>query len=367
MTAEENNLSGLKFEQYQSIRHGGDLHKAIRQYGGKKEEWLDMSTGISPWAYPVTNIPNALWCNLPESCDKLTEAASSYYSYPANQIVVTPGSQLAIRLLPTLIGKQQIVGVPMIGYQEHVNAWQSAGHKIIFYQNIEELEQLCCSGQVDSAIVINPNNPTGELVPPDRLHEISNKLSGLLVVDEAFVDITPNYSTLNSELASNTIVLRSIGKFFGLAGARIGFMFGSNPINHRLKNIFTPWTISGPSQHIATRALLDTHWQAQQNSRISQQCNALERDLRTFIKKQVEAKAQLTAIGLFNTLTGSSEFIEDTHIQLANSKIWTRIGDDQCGQNWIRFSLPGNEYERFKSAIEDILTAKIIILSRPHH
>ncbi len=268
---------------------------------------------------------------------------------------MTPGSQLAIRLLPSLIDAKQTVAIPSIGYQEHHYAWQNSGHNVRLYRSIEELEHLSSNREIESAVVINPNNPTGEAAAPTRLKTISRQLPGLLVVDEAFIDLEPSFSMLNSDLEGNVLIMRSLGKFFGLAGARIGFLIGLHKLNHALKCVLNPWTLSGPGQYIAECALNDTQWQIEQRARISRHQACMKNALTSFIRTQINHNAQLSATGLFNTLFADAKFIERIHTHLAQAKIWSRIGDAESEVNWIRFSLTDeNGLDRFAQALKSI-------------
>jgi len=325
------------------VRHGGNLIEAIRRYGGEHGDWLDLSTGISPWSYPIPEIPKRIWHDLPCPSNELVKSAALYYGCSEKSITVTPGSQLAIRLLPRLIESKQSVAIPHIGYQEHHYAWQGSGHKILLYSNIEELEYLTSVGKVDNAVVINPNNPSGETASINELKAIAQRLSGLLIVDEAFMDAQPQLSMLNERLEPNVLIMRSLGKFFGLAGARIGFLIGLDPLNLSLRALLNPWALSGPSQYIAEQALNDIEWQIQQNARLSQQQERMKNCLNSFLARHTNQEAQLTATGLFNTIFSGAEFIERVHTQLAEAKIWSRIGDAENERNWIRLSLPDQE------------------------
>jgi len=341
----------------QAIRHGGDLHNAIRQYGDS-EQWLDLSTGISPWSYPASPPDTVLWRELPASHETLLTAASNYYFCDSAQVIATPGSQLAIRLIPQQLVTQQKVAIPQIGYQEHAYSWQMAGHQIVRYRNHQELNSLVERGKVESAVVINPNNPTGELVAPESLVRLSDHIKGVLVIDEAFSDIQSHSSVckLKDPIPNNVVVLKSMGKFFGLAGARIGFVVGSHPIIARLNILFSPWSISGPSIELATMALQDRDWQFAQTARINS-CASQQRE----IMKSFLPHYQLFDQSLFFTLFAKEEAIALLHDYLVQQKIWSRLGDpflDQSYQslNWLRLSLAGEHFDRLANAFEQFST-----------
>ena len=92
-----------------------------------------------------------------------------------------------------------------------------------------------------------------------------------MVVDEAFADAEPENSLVSlagSVDAPNLIVLRSLGKFFGLAGARVGFLFGDRDKLDGLREMIGPWAVSHPSRAVAKAALLDFTWHAEARTRL---------------------------------------------------------------------------------------------------
>ncbi|MCH2191360.1 MAG: pyridoxal phosphate-dependent class II aminotransferase [Gammaproteobacteria bacterium] len=335
------------------VRHGGNLQEAIKQYGGEIHEWLDLSTGISPWPYPIPNIPSDIWRDLPNLSPDLLSAASQYYRCSIDQITVTPGSQLAIRLLPTLVHGKQSVAIPEMGYKEHLHAWKVAGHKLVFYESINELIRLCENQLVTNVVIINPNNPSGEAMSPAVLERLSPTIPGVMIVDEAFMDLNEEYSLLNRALSGNIVVLRSVGKFFGLAGARVGFAIGKHPLNRQLRELFNPWSITGPSQYVVKQALENKQWQHNQRERVKTQSKMFEASLKIFVSAHTHKSFEIVATGLFNTIRGDALAIANMHNLLAQHKVWTRIGDATDERNWLRISLPDNHvFERVVGVLE---------------
>lgn len=237
------------------LEHGGRLLRAVRQYGIAREHWLDLSSGIAPWAYPIPPIPVDAWARLPETEDGLEEAARRYYG--THQLLPVAGSQAAIQALPLLrpLGR---VGVLTPCYAEHPHAWQRAGHQLI------ELDEAQVDGMLDSLdvlVLVNPNNPTGRRVPRERLLDWHARLAergAWLVVDEAFIDNTPEHSVIDCAERAGLIVLRSFGKFFGLAGVRLGFVAAELALLQRLADLLGPWTVSGPTRVLAQASFVDT-------------------------------------------------------------------------------------------------------------
>ena len=170
-----------------SLHHGGRLREAAARYKVPVANWLDLSTGISPWSWPVPDVPPRVWQRLPEEEDDLVAIAADYYRCPAPWLLPVPGSQFAIGRLPPLMDPGT-VALPAWGYREHHNAWRQSGHHCHHYRSADELTALASDGAVDYAVVINPNNPSTETLPADYLLAVSEQLQrrgGCLVVDES--------------------------------------------------------------------------------------------------------------------------------------------------------------------------------------
>lgn len=243
------------------LEHGGNLNDAVRRYGRPRDQWLDLSTGINPRSYPVPALAADAWQRLPETSAALLQAAQAYYG--ASSLLPVAGTQAAIQALPRLRAQSRVVTASP-AYAEHAHRWKSDGHEVrqVMYSQLESAIDNC-----DVMIVCNPNNPTGETVAPDVLLNWAERLAvrgGWLIVDEAFCDTVPQQSVAfaSSNETSNLIVLRSVGKFFGLAGVRLGFVLAHAELLTQLADAIGPWTVSGPAQQIGAAALADTAWQA---------------------------------------------------------------------------------------------------------
>lgn len=234
------------------VAHGGDLDAVRRRFPTAPEPWIDLSTGINAVPYPVPNLPTEAWSRLPtrQQEQALIEGAALRYGVrdPA-RIVAAPGTQALIQLLPRLVPKSRVAVVGPT-YEEHEACWARQGHKVSVVASFDD------AAGADVVIVVNPNNPTGRLLPPAALR----RTKGLLVVDEAFVDLLPPDASLAGCLPANTIVLRSFGKVYGLAGVRLGFAIAERRIADRIRDELGPWSVSGPALEIGRRALGDTAW-----------------------------------------------------------------------------------------------------------
>ncbi|OUM04583.1 threonine-phosphate decarboxylase [Pseudomonas syringae] len=249
------------------LEHGGRLRAAARHYGIDQADWLDLSTGIAPWPWPIPDIPSRAWARLPETDDGLEAAACTYYGVP--QLLPVSGSQAAIQALPR-VRRGGRVGVLSPCYAEHAHAWRKSGYVV---REVGEQDVEYFLDSLDVLVVVNPNNPTGLHLSAERLLEWHARLAergGWLVVDEAFMDNTPGLSLAAETWRIGLIVLRSFGKFFGLAGVRLGFVLAEPVLLRSLAQEIGPWTVSGPTRIIGQACLSDLSGQVLQRERSDQ-------------------------------------------------------------------------------------------------
>lgn len=323
------------------LEHGGQLRLAASHYNIPLADWLDLSTGINPDPWPVPALPNDVWQRLPESGDGLEAAAAAYYGNP--NLLPVAGSQAAIQRLPTLMPRAVVACISPL-YSEHPQAWQHAGHKLRFLQNA--LLPRALAAATPYVLLCNPNNPTADRHPQAAVIDAAQQLKkrgGWLIVDEAFIDATPadSVATLaGTAEAPNLIVLRSLGKFFGLAGARVGFILAAPDLLARMHEAMGPWTVSGPARAVARLALQDSAWQESTRTRLQ---TAGER-LHALLAPLGEVKST----ALFATL--NTPQANELHEALARRGILTRRFDQQP---LLRFGLPGSEagWQRLSDAL----------------
>jgi cobalamin biosynthetic protein CobC len=303
------------------LEHGGKLDAFSKEYGIPLNDWLDLSTGINPIGYPVGKIPPEAFRRLPNDSDLLDVLAAEYYH--SQRALPVAGSQAAIQAIPRL-REHSKVAVLTPSYNEHIHSWQSNGHSVIAMNSSEIDSQI---EQFDVVVVCNPNNPTGEIFSPITLLSWLSKLQasgGWLIVDEAFADVNEDYSISSEATAEGLIVLRSLGKFFGLAGVRVGFVLTWEELHLRLKSISGPWCISGPSRHIAQVALQDCSWQKEAKEKLR---NSTER-----------LKNMLIAVGLSPAGVPHPQAL-NIHSLLCKQGILTRFFREPLS---LRFGLPGS-------------------------
>ena len=326
------------------LNHGGNLGEMVRRMGRPAGEWLDLSTGINPHAWSAPTPPPETWQRLPDRHDGLIAAATHYYGTDA--VLPVPGSQAALAMLPWLRERSR-VGVIAPGYGEHRAAWERAGHEVV---PISTAQLAGGAGTAfDVLVLINPNNPDGTLFDPATLHDWRSGLAsrgGWLVVDEAFVDTLPGQSLAPLLPQEGVVVLRSIGKFFGLAGMRLGFALGDEALLERLEEALGPWAVNGPARWVARQALVDTVWQERMRTRLVEEGERLEALLARHFAQRIAGTP------LFRTvLLPEAAAI---HEALAEQGVLVRLLDRQEG---LRFGLPPDEagWVRLEAALARVL------------
>ena len=298
--------------------HGGGLDAAIANHGGSRADWLDLSTGINPVSFPVGGIADETWSALPDSCAvaRLEAAARNFWGVPEEaEVVAAPGASALIARMPDVAGPGE-VHVPEPTYNEHAAAFRAGGRKV--------------SAEAPSAAIhvyVHPNNPDGRLWPADVLDRPS-----LAIVDESFCDALPEASHVPLAARPGVVVLKSFGKFWGLAGLRLGFAIFRPAGDGRrgLAELLGPWPVSGPALEIGARALEDVVWAEAARARLRVDSDRLDR---------LMGAAGARAIG------GARPFrlyeVDDARAwqdRLARSRVWSRVFP--YSKTWLRLGLP---------------------------
>lgn len=317
--------------------HGGNLDLARQRFGGRAEDWIDLSTGINRLPYPVGAIAAHHWQALPSrsEMEALHQAAQHAYRTTA-PIVAMGGAQAAIQLLPQLAprGRARILAPT---YNEYAPVLSAAGWEVV---EVGELDSLAGA---NLAIVVNPNNPDGRRDAPKNLLALLPHV-GRLIIDESFVDAVPELSLASEAGRPGLLILRSFGKFYGLAGLRLGFAIGHAADIAKLAAASGPWPISGAAIAIGCRALRDDAWAKATSARLARDCVRLDEMV------QSQGWRLIGGAPLFRLYETSDALAAQA--TLARGEIWSRI----FAQNptWLRLGLPGAEAEW--SRLAEVLT-----------
>jgi cobalamin biosynthetic protein CobC len=305
--------------------HGGGLDAAVREFGGIRSDWLDLSTGINPHPYPIPTVPGFAWNALPDThaTAALEAAARQFWNVPTDaSVLAASGASALIARIPQLLPAGS-VSITRPTYNEHEAAFRDFGWDT-------------GAGNTNAQVIVNPNNPDGRIW---NAEEIS---SDLVVIDESFCDVTPDDTLIHLAANPGTIVLKSFGKFWGLAGLRLGFAIGDPALIARLSDMLGPWPVSGPALAIGREALTDAAW-------------ALE--TRRRLRKSSERLDQVMGVHGATLIGGTSLFrlyevdnAQAWQSKLACQRIWSRIFP--YSKTWLRLGLPTDDgWQRLEDAL----------------
>ncbi len=315
--------------------HGGNLDFAISIYGGSATDWLDLSTGINRIPYENLVVSEINFFGLPDKSSfiSLINVASNSYNVPAKaSILPIAGVQMGIQAIPH-IKEYGIAKILSPTYNEYHAALKRFGWKVLCVKNLNDLNG------ADLAVVVNPNNPDGRTCTQRELLKILPNV-GKLIVDESYCDPTPELSMVPHAGEKNLIIFKSIGKFFGLAGIRLGFVIGQKIEVEFFSKMVGPWSVSGPALEVGRRALSDIAWIKQTRKRLNYDATRFSHLIAESNLKSAGSTMLFHLIKLDNA--------KGAQIAFAEEMIWTRIFS--YSKNWLRIGLPGTEDEWLRLA-----------------
>ncbi|WP_319824799.1 threonine-phosphate decarboxylase [Thalassovita sp.] len=305
--------------------HGGGIDAAAARFGGARAGWIDLSTGINPVPYPIGQVSIDAWTELPdtEATIRLLDAARAFWNVPQEAaIVAAPGASALIRHIP-LLRPAGTVDIPRPTYNEHWAAFEAAGWAE-------------ASDRPDARVLVHPNNPTG------IWHEPAALTAPLTVIDESFCDVAPEQSLIAHSQQRGQIVLKSFGKFWGLAGLRLGFAIGHPQDISALGQMLGPWAVSGPALQIGARALSDHEWAHATRTRL--QADAARLD--ALMTRAGAGLAGGTTLFRLYSVDDCQQWQE----RLAHHRIWTRVFP--YSRHYLRLGLPAPQHwQRLEAAL----------------
>ena len=316
-------------DHVRTTEHGGVLDRAISRFGGQRADWLDLSTGINPHAYPLPPIDNSLWTDLPDKgLQQDVEAAAAAAYHTTRPCLALAGAQQAIQLYPALFARyitSRRARLLHPSYSEHEGQLLRQNWQV---ERVRSIKQLAGAGL---AVVVNPNNPDGRYSRPEQLFSLAEQV-GVLVIDESFCDPLPRLSVCPHLTAQhdNILVLRSFGKFYGLAGLRLGFAVGAQSHLSDLSEMMGSWAVSGPALAVGRAALTDRIWITQMTTKLATESDQLD---------QLATAAGWQIVGgtsLYRLYQMSDAAAWQDH--LARHQIWVRAFSYNA--NWLRLGLP---------------------------
>lgn len=315
--------------------HGGDLDRAVQLFGDG--EWIDLSTGINRRPWPVGRLSDTALACLPgiAASARLIGIAADWFGCPAENVLPVAGASAAIQLIPRILSPGR-AAVLSPSYNEHAASLRAAGWQTGACFLPEEMTG------ADLAVLVNPNNPDGREWTPEYLTGLAAQV-GHLVVDESFADARPDLS-LAPALPANTLVLRSFGKFWGLAGLRLGFVIAAPELLARLSATAGPWSVSGPALEIGSAAMADAGWA---DDTIVYHAEASLRLDRIALRAGWQPVGGTHLFRLYET--GDATVAQH---RLARAHIWSRRFPYSTG--WLRLGIPGSaaEWDRLVAALQ---------------
>jgi cobalamin biosynthetic protein CobC len=303
--------------------HGGGLDAAIARFGGQRSDWLDLSTGINPTPYPVPNIPQSAWTDLPDQAaqEALILAARRFWDVPKElDIIAASGVSALISTLPTCAGTGGFhISKPT--YNEHEASFLSAGF------SFEE--------DGHTQIYVHPNNPDGRKM---TAQEILSKHKSLSIIDESFCDCSPSDSLLGLAKEENIVVLKGLGKFWGLAGVRLGFAIAKPELANRIQDRIGPWAVSGAAQVIGAKALSDLNWANEMRLKLHNDAARLDKLLTHFGINLVGGTDLFRLYDCDNAQTVFDKLAENKILCriFPYSDRWVRLGLPGCNEDWVQ-------------------------------
>lgn len=297
--------------------HGGGLDAAIIRFGGTRIGWIDLSTGINPHPFPHGGLPADAWTALPDKTaqTRLIDAARAFWQVPDDaDILAAPGASALIAQTPHLAAKGA-VRIPGPTYNEHAAAFEA------------QRWQVTNEGPGTAQVVVHPNNPDGRLWTAETL---PCPAATLTIIDESFCDVAPAQSLMALADEPGKVILKSFGKFWGLAGLRLGFAIGDPALIARLRDALGPWAVSGPALHLGAAALEDTHWARQTRERLAEDAAHLDALM------QIAGARVLGGTTLFR-LYKVDDATTWQH-RLAKHRIWSRTFP--YNPQWLRLGVP---------------------------
>lgn len=331
--------------------HGGNKPALCRLLGIEECGLLDLSSAVSHSPFHLPELPQKLLTELPYESAELNATAAQYYGVHPAQVLASAGSQAAIQALPRLRAKSKVL-LPRVGYAEHRQCWEAAGHTSCFYEDAgrKSVSEALRQHQPDVVVLIHPNNPTADYVAAADIEHWRALLpsDGQIVIDEAFIDPTPEHSLVSLLGMSGLVILRSVGKFFGLPGLRLGFVLAEPALLRALREAFGPWSVSSLAQWAGCQMLTSRTWQQSMTRQLlaksEQQCNLLR-----------AAGLEPHATPLFTSLKLTHEEAAYLALELLKRGIAPRYYHQHPDWAWLRLGLaPADGMDRLEQALKDI-------------
>ena len=267
-----------------NYKHGGNLRELASKIGSGEADICDFSANVNPlgppdWLRAVVSRAVDVLANYPDpNCEKLVKTIANRYNIAEGEILVANGSAEIINAIPRALNLKHAI-IPVPAYGDYYQACKIAG------LSVEKLDMTtsqdltldlnalgdCVKGG-ELVFIVNPNNPTGLSLDTNKLRAFIKKHNDtIFIIDEAFIDFLKDSESLIIDRPANVIVLRSMTKFYAIAGVRLGFAVGPEGLIEQVRKQITPWSVNAFAQEIGVRAIEDSQYAAKTIETVS--CN----------------------------------------------------------------------------------------------
>lgn len=240
--------------------HGSIPYRELRRLGLRPSEIIDVSATVNPWPLPPRVSEKIAEVNLahyPDNeCREAVEALASFHDIPPEWIACTAGMTEAIFILPCIHRKALTLGPTYGDYAAAFDRHQAPVRRVPFPRNRVEFDAVPGNVREESCslvMVCNPNNPTGDYLPPEDLRELCEALPGVTVcVDESYQEMGESCETALGLVSRyrNLLVLKSLTKPFGIGGIRAAYAVSSGSAVEELRGLRLPWAVSTIAQAV---------------------------------------------------------------------------------------------------------------------
>jgi len=252
--------------------HGGDLERIAEELSVKTEELTDFSSSINPSGFPPwlreeisRNLRTLL--RYPDIHQKrFTDSAAAYHGTDSGTIFAANGASEIIDLIPRVLDPDRVI-IPVPSFGEYERSCRDYSVEFLYMKeengfslDIPELETMLSQhrGLRTAVFIGNPNNPTATLTGNDKLRLLAEKHpEATFCLDESFIDFLPGRSFPADNLPSNMIIIRSMTKFYGIPGLRLGYCIASKDTVLKMKAHAVPWSVNSLALAAGERALSD--------------------------------------------------------------------------------------------------------------
>jgi len=251
--------------------HGGNLRETAENYNISAERIIDFSSNINPLGFPpeiknmiIKDIDNIIdeVCHYPDpECKLFKDVLSANLGVKTSSLLIGNGSNELIYLLVRVLAPRRVL-ILVPSFSEYERAAVSAGAKCRFLNfrinhgsssefNLNVDEVLQNIDGVDLVFICNPNNPTGLLLYKDEIEYLIKKCEErnvFVIIDEAFIDFVEGSEDVTMIGAAiknkNVAVLRSMTKFFAIAGLRLGYLAGNSELVKKISESQPTWSVN---------------------------------------------------------------------------------------------------------------------------